>query len=85
MQNTLFSRSREYQALNIGSPAATEQIINSSPVYTASEQYNYLKSHIMLNPAINVVFVDKEKNKSENLNWNVSINKEEIYNEKESI
>ena len=88
MVNTLFSRSRELLALNIKSPAATEQIINSTPVYRASEQYNYIKGHVMCNPAVHVVFEKAEKSsvhEPTSQNPNVSIQKkEEVHHEKQS-
>ena len=88
MRDTLFTKAREILAMSIGSPAATEQIVNSEPVYRASDQYKYITKHLMLNPAIKVVFEEDKKEESTTSsisNNNVSIfEKEDIHNEKES-
>ena len=84
MRDTLFTQAREILAMSICSPAATEKIVNSETVYHASDQYKYITKHLMLNPAINVVFKEKPTTSTISNN-NVSIfEKEDIHNEKES-
>ena len=64
MQDSLFEKARDMLAMHIGDPAATEQIVNSEPVYRASDQYRYITKHLMLNPAIKVAFEDIKKEES---------------------
>jgi len=64
MRDTLFSNAREILAVSIGSPTATEQIINSKPVYRVTENYDYMTKCIIRNPAIRVVFEEDDKKHS---------------------
>lgn len=88
MRDTLFSKAREMLAESIGSPAATEQIFNSKPVYCTSKYYEYVSKYLIDNPALRVEFENDEKSsttKSTASNGNVSIfEKEDIHHEKES-
>lgn len=88
MRDTLFTKSREILAMSIGSPAATEHILSSKPVYRASTQYLYLEACIPKNPAVHVEFEDEESpngNPSSETKQPVNIyNKEVISYEKES-
>lgn len=89
MRDSLFTKSREILAMNIGSPSATEHIINSKPVYRASEHLDFIKNYIKCNPAVHVCFEgsrEKEKNGEFSTKPHVSMfeMKEEEYNEKES-
>lgn len=88
MRDTLFSKARELLTMNIGSPAATEQIINSKPIFYPSIYYQYVSKYLINNPALRVVFENDEKSDttaSTKSNDNVSIfEKEDIHHEKES-
>ena len=85
MRDTLFSKAREILAVSIGNPAATEQIINSKPVYSVNEHYEYMTKYIIRNPAIRVVFEEDDKAHNTALSNDMSIfEKEEVKNEKES-
>ena len=84
----LFAIARELLAMSIGSPAATEKILNSKPVYCTSKYYEYISKYLIDNPALRVEFENDEKSKttaSTVSNGNVSIfEKEDIHHEKES-
>lgn len=88
MRDTLFSKARELLAMSIGSPAATEKILNSKPVYCTSKYYEYISKYLIDNPALRVEFENDEKantTASTSSNGNVSIfEKEDIHHEKES-
>lgn len=88
MRDTLFSKARELLTMNIGSPTATEQIINSKPIFYPSIYYQYVSKYLINNPALRVVFENDEKSDttaSTKSNDNVSIfEKEDIHHEKES-
>lgn len=88
MRDTLFSKARELLTMNIGSPATTEQIINSKPIFYPSIYYQYVSKYLINNPALRVVFENDEKSDttaSTKSNDNVSIfEKEDIHHEKES-
>ena len=74
--------------MSIGSPAATEKILNSKPVYCTSKYYEYISKYLIDNPALRVEFENDEKSNttaSTSSNGNVSIfEKEDIHHEKES-
>lgn len=85
MRDTLFSKARELLAMSIGSPAATEKILNSKPVYCTSKYYEYISKYLIDNPALRVEFENDEKSNttaSTSSNSNVSIfEKEDIHHE----
>lgn len=75
MRDTLFTKARETLAMSIGSPAATERIINSKPVYRTSEHYESIIKYISNNPAVHVCF-EGDSNADKNTEYTVTLKKE---------
>lgn len=83
MQETMFVHARELLAARINSPGATETILNATPVYRTTPQYDHIHKCLMLNPAVHVVFEEEESKED---NHNVSIQKkEEFTHEKKAV